>query len=195
MKENRGNGSGTRGHGWRLVVWGTALFLLLLPLVAMQFTEEVHWTLLDFVVFGAMLVGACGSYELAARASANNVYRAAAGVAVVAAFILVWLSLGIGIIRRAGDPANLMVFGVLAVGIIGAVIARLQAHGMAFTLFAMAFAQALLAAIALVAGLGLSSSGPAKILLLSGFFVVLFAGSALLFRKAAQEQASPGPVR
>ena len=33
MKEKRENSSGKRGLGWRLAVWGTAVFLLLLPLV------------------------------------------------------------------------------------------------------------------------------------------------------------------
>lgn len=188
-------GNNKSGGRWRLAVWGAAVFLLLLPLVAMQFTEEVNWTLFDFVVFGTMLAGACGAYELATRASASGVYRAAAGIAVVAAFILVWLSIGVGIIGRDGDPANLMMFGVLAVGIVGAVIARLQAHGMAVVMFAMALSQALVAAIALIAGLGASSNGPAQILLLNGFFVMLFTGSALLFRKAAQEQAPEGSMQ
>jgi hypothetical protein len=107
------------------------------------------------------------------------------GVAIAAAFILVWLSLGVGIIGKDGDPANLMYFGVLAVGVIGAIIARLQPHGMARALFATAIAQALVAAIALIAGLGLPWSGPAEILVLNGFFIALFAGSAWLFRRAA----------
>jgi predicted Na+-dependent transporter len=55
------------GTRWRIVIWGTAAFLLLLPLIAMQFTNEVNWDETDFVVFGAMLFGACGVYELAAR--------------------------------------------------------------------------------------------------------------------------------
>jgi hypothetical protein len=112
-------------------------------------------------------------------------YRAAIGVALAAALILVWLSLGVGIIGKDGDPANLMYFGVLAVGMIGAIIARLKPHGMARALFATALAQALVAAIALVAGLGLPWSGPAEILLLNGFFIALFGGSAWLFRRAA----------
>ena len=115
-----------------------------------------------------------------------TMYRFAIGVALAAAFILIWLSLGVGIIGKDGDPANLMYFGVLAVGIIGAIIARLQPHGMARALFATAFAQALVAVIALIGGLGLPWSGPAEILGLNGFFIVLFAGSALLFRRAAR---------
>ena len=117
----------------------------------------------------------------------NTAYRSAIGVALAAAFILVWLSLGVGIIGRDGDPANLMYFGVVAVGIIGAILARLQPSGMARTMLAMAVAQALVTAIALAARLGLPYSGPLEILLLNGFFVALFAGSAWLFQRGARK--------
>src|ERR687895_1422202 len=119
---------------------------------------------------------------------ARNAYRAAVGVALAAAFVLVWLSLGVGIIGADGDPANTMYFGVLAVGIIGAIVARFRPHGMARALFATALAQALVAVIALIAGLGLPWSPPLEILALNGFFVALFVGSAFLFRYAAREQ-------
>jgi hypothetical protein len=122
----------------------------------------------------------------------STAYRSAIGVALAAAFILVWLSLGVGIIGKDGDPANLMYFGVLAVGIIGAIIARLQPHGMARALFATVLAQALVAAIALIAGLGLPWSGPAEILVLNGCFIALFAGSAWLFRRAAHGRPERG---
>jgi hypothetical protein len=104
----------------------------------------------------------------------------------------VWLSLGVGIIGKDGDPANLMYFGVLAVGVIGAIIARFQPHGMARALFAAALAQAVVAAIALIARLGLPWSGPAEIVGLNGFFMALFAGSAWLFRRAARGRPERG---
>ncbi len=119
-------------------------------------------------------------------------YRSAVGVALAAALILVWLSLGVGIIGADGDPANLMYFGVLAVGIIGALIARFQPRGMTRALFATALAQALVAVIVLIFGLGLPWSPPVEILGLNGFFVSLFVGSALLFRYAAREQTPAG---
>ena len=154
MAGNTENGGGRRGSRWRIAVWGTAALMLLLPLVAMQFTDEVDWDEADFAVFGAMLAGACGTYELAARMTGNTAYRAAVGVALAAAFILVWMNLAVGIIGTEDNPANLMYGGVLAVGIIGAVIARFQPHGMARALVATALAQALVAVIALIAGLG-----------------------------------------
>jgi len=122
----------------------------------------------------------------------RNAYRAAVGVALAAAFMLVWLSLGVGIIGADGDPANLMYFGVLAVGIIGAIIARFRPRGMNRALFAMALAQALVAVIALIFGLGYPWSPPLEILVLNGFFVALFVGSALLFRHAARGRTTAG---
>jgi hypothetical protein len=71
-----------------------------------------------------------------------------------------------------------MYIGVLAVGLIGTIIARFQPHGMARTFFAMALAQALVAVITMIAGLGFT-------LLINGFFVALWVGSALLFRRAS----------
>ena len=117
----------------------------------------------------------------------NTAYRSAVGVALAAAFILVWLSLGVGVIGADGDPANLMYSGVFAVGIIGAIIARLQPRGMARALFATALAQALVAMIALILGLGYPASPPLEIVGLNGLFVALFVASALLFRHAARE--------
>lgn len=122
----------------------------------------------------------------------NTAYRSAIGVALAAAVLLVWLSLGVGIIGADGDPANRMYFGVLAVGIIGALLARFQPQGMARALFATALAQASVAAIALIAGLGLPWSPPAEIILLNGFFMALFSGSAWLFRRAARGQPERG---
>jgi hypothetical protein len=192
-----GNADGGRGRlesRWRIALWGTAAIVLLLPLLAMQFTEEVAWGPADFAIFGAMLVGVCGTYELAAKVAGDKTYRAAIVIALAAAFILVWLSLGVGIIGKDGDPANRMYFGVLAVGIIGAIFARLQPRGMARALFATALAQVLVAGVALIAGLGLPWSGPAKLLALSGFFVALFAGSAWLFQRAGRGRHEPGGV-
>jgi hypothetical protein len=69
------------------------------------------------------------AYELAVRMSSDTAYRAAAGIALAAAFILIWVNLAVGIIGSEDELANLMYFGVLAVGIIGALIARFQPHG------------------------------------------------------------------
>lgn len=179
------NGSPRLGDRWRIAIWGTAAFLLLLPLVAMQFTDEVDWDETDFIVIGAMLFAACGTVEMAARLSRNTAYRAAVGVAVVAAFLLIWINLAVGIIGNENNPANLMFGGVLVVGVIGAYIARFQPYGMARALVATAIAQASIGVIALIASWRLEA------VLLPGCFAILWLVSAGLFWKAAREQV-PG---
>ena len=186
MAGNMENGGERRGSRWRIAVWGAAALLLLLPLVAMQVTDEVDWDPADFVTFGAMLVTAGGAYELAARQTGNHAYRAAVGVALVTAFILVWMNLAVGIIGREDNPANLMYPGVLAVGIVGAFVARFRPQGMARALVATALAQALVAVIGLTAGLG-------SALVLTGIFMALWLVSAWLFRRAAREQTAGAP--
>lgn len=119
----------------------------------------------------------------------DRVRRFGVGVALAAAFLLAWVSLGVGLIGADGDPANVMYFGVIAVGIVGALIARFEPRGMAVALFATAAAQALVAAIALFGGLGRPWSGPLEIVLSNAFFVGLFTGSGCLFRRAAMLRA------
>ena len=175
------------GELWRIARWGVAGLILLLPLVAMQFTDEVVWGPGDFVVAGVLLFGSVLTYELVARKMRNLAYKAAVGIAVVTALLLVWVNLAVGIIGSEDNPANLMYLGVLAVGIIGALMARLEPRGMALALFGTALAQMLVAVIALVAGLGSAGSGPLEIVAVNGMFVTLFVGSALLFQRAASQ--------
>jgi hypothetical protein len=123
----------------------------------------------------------------------NALYHAAVGVAVAAAFLLVWINLAVGIIGSEDDPANLMYGGVLAVAIIGAVVGRFQPAGMARALSATALAQALIGVIALTAGFGSTApSFPEAIVFLTGFFAALWLIAAWLFRKAAREPTPEG---
>lgn len=184
MSRDAKDGKVRHGNGWRIAVWGTAGLALLLPWVAMRFTSEVSWGPADFIIFGAMLLAACGTYELATRMTGNSTYRAAVGVAVAAAFLLIWISLAVGIIGTEGNPANLIFAGVLVVGIVGALISRFRPSGMARALVATALAQASVAVIALFTAWGKEA------VMLPMFFVALWFTSAWLFRKAAREQTS-----
>ena len=103
--------------------------------------------------------------------------------------ILVWMNLAVGLIGTEDNPANLMYGGVLVVGIFGAIIARFRPHGMARALFATALAQALVPVIALIIGKLQVTSAEVflGVLILNGFFIALWVGSALLFRRAARK--------
>ncbi|KFN44165.1 hypothetical protein [Arenimonas oryziterrae] len=180
MAANMENGSERRGNLLRIAVWSTAACLLLLPLVAMQFTSEVNWTGLDFAVFGIMLLVACSTYEVGVRMSRDTFYRAGVGVAALAGFFLVWINIAVGIIGSEHNRANLMFFGVLAVGLVGALIARLRAAGMVHALITTAVAQALV-----LVGAQFTGSDPA-LLPLTVCFTGAWLVSAALFWKAAQ---------
>jgi hypothetical protein len=168
-------------------------FILLLHLLAMQITDAVVWGPADFAVAGALLFGTGLTYQLVTRKAGTIAYRFAVGAALAAALILVWVNLAVGLIGSEDDPANLMYIGVLAVGIIGALIARFRSRGMARALLATALAQALVAVVALIAGMHQNpGSSVFEILAANAFFVALFVGSALLFRYAARERTPAG---
>jgi len=165
--------SGMRRHGtpWRLIGWGGAACLLLVPLIA-----RAPWTAFDFACM-AFLLGSVGlGFELVARKSNSAPYRVAAGVAILAAFLLVWINGAVGMIGSEDDPINLLFLGVLAIGGVGALLARFRPRGMAVAMLATAAAQAL-------AGLsGLASDWRGGILAtgFSAFWLL----SAALFREA-----------
>jgi hypothetical protein len=186
MAGNTENSGGRRGSRCRVAAWAAAAIVLLLPLVAMQFTDEVNWDVADFVFAGALIVGVGVPFDLAVRKTGDTAYRAAVGGALAAAFLLVWVNAAVGIIGSEDNDANLMYGGVLAVGVVGALIACFRPRGMARALVATALAQASVAVVALVAGLGSPGSGPLEIVALNGFFVALWVGSAWLFRHAAR---------
>lgn len=169
---------------WRLLLWGGAAFLLLLPAVDMQFTAQVQWTATDFIVFGTMLAIAGGLCELAAWLSRDLVYLTAAVIAIGAGFLLVWANLAVGVIGDEGNPVNLIFLGVLAIGLCGALLARFKPAGMARAAAAMAAAQLAAAGVGFCLG-----ERRAVALMLS--WVAAWALSALLFRKAATREMAP----
>lgn len=178
-------GGESRENAWRIVGWSAVALVLVAPLVAMQFTDEVNWTGIDFVFAAGLLITVGGLFELAMRKSGDVAYRAAIGVALAAALLLVWVNGAVGIIGSEDNDANLMYAGVLAIGITGALLARFRSRGMAWAMAAASAAQAVVAGIAIVGGLGAPYTEPWELLLLNGFFVVLFAGAAMLFQEAA----------
>lgn len=78
----------------------TAL-ILMVPLVAMQFTDGVNWDETDFAVVGVLLLGTGLLFELAMRKVRSVKHRAAVGVALVVALLLVWAELAVGIFGTA----------------------------------------------------------------------------------------------
>lgn len=78
------------------IVLGTA-FILLIPLVAMQFTDEVKWGPFDFIVIGILLLGTGLVYEVLAQKMRTGVHRAVLATVLAGMLFLVWAELAVGV--------------------------------------------------------------------------------------------------
>lgn len=159
--------------------------LLLVPLVAMQFSDGARWSLFDFVLAGVLLSGTGFLYELVASRAGNLWHKLAVALSVGTGLMLIWVNLSVGFIGSENNPANLLYLGVIAVGLTGAIVGRFEPRGLARAMFATAGAHALVGVITMIAGL---SRGDAltRTTLANGCFVLLWAGSGLLFRHASK---------
>ena len=72
-------------------------FILAIPLVAMQFTSEVDWKLLDFIVMGTLLTVTGLAIELVARNVKTTTWRIGISIAILILLLLVWAELAVGI--------------------------------------------------------------------------------------------------
>jgi len=163
-----------------------ALGLWMVPLVASQVVEGWNWPARTFVIVYVLFFATGMAYAVIARKMGAWSYKAGVGVALVAGFILGWSNMVH--VADSENPANLVYYSVLAVGIVGACLARLKPRGLARTLFAMAVTLALIAVI-------LPSGAPpylARNMAIGHVvLVVLFAASGLLFRRASLAREYP----
>lgn len=170
------------------VALGTAL-LLLIPLVAMQFSREVNWTGFDFLVASGLLFGAGLAFTLLARLGNSAPYRLGMAVAVGAGLLLVWANLAVGLVGSENNPANLLYGAVLVVAFGGAVAARFRPLGMSRAMFAAALTYVVVTLLALfvwppaVAHAEPSANLP-NVLVANGVFAALWAVAGWLFQRA-----------
>lgn len=80
-----------------LIILATAAALLLIPFVAMQFTNEVNWSIFDFAIMGGMLTGTGLLIELTLRLVKSWQNRLIICGVVLVLFLLVWAELAVGI--------------------------------------------------------------------------------------------------
>ncbi len=73
------------------------VFLLLIPLIAMQFTHEVNWGPLDFLVAGVLLLAAGLVIDVVIRKVKNSNYRIGIIIVLLIALVLIWAELAVGI--------------------------------------------------------------------------------------------------
>jgi hypothetical protein len=164
--------------------------ILLIPLTAMLLGwEGWHWRPGSFVVAWVLLTGVGLAYRLLARQATSRSFRSATALALVSALALVWINGAVGLIGSEANPANLLYGGVLAVGLAGALVARLKPAGLARALLATALAQLLVPVVALVFWPDDFSPGLVPVFGANLLFALSFAVSGWLFRRAAGKPA------
>ncbi|MEE4302758.1 MAG: hypothetical protein V2J19_01285 [Wenzhouxiangella sp.] len=176
---------------WRVIGWGAAASLLLLPVVAMQLTDGVRWTIGDFV-FAVLALGGTGlALELAMRHARDFASRLGFALALAGALLMVWINAAVGIIGPSANDANVLYGFVLLVGLLAAVLGNFQPAAMVRAMLATASAQVLLTVVAIVVGLGQPETSQLELVAVNGFFMPFWLGSALLFRLSPRMTEDP----
>ena len=87
------------------IIISIVILLLLIPFIAMQFTNEVAWSVMDFVVAGILLLGTGLAIEFVLRKVKNTKHRIIICILILLALLLLWLELAVGIFGTpiAGD--------------------------------------------------------------------------------------------
>ena len=80
-----------------IIVVLVLVILLLIPLIAMQFTDEVNWTPLDFVFAGVLLLATGLIFDLVMRKVKNIKYRIVILIILLLGLVLIWAELAVGI--------------------------------------------------------------------------------------------------
>lgn len=159
------------------------LLLLLVPLIAMQFTSEVNWSVSDFIVAGVLLLGCGLLLERAWSRTGNFAHRLAYGLAIFTGLLLIWVNLAVGLIGSEDNSVNLLYGLVLLTEVFGSLVVRFRPQGMFRVLLLTAAVQTSIPVIALLAGWMRHAYLPFE-LGANALFVLLFVVSAQLFNRS-----------
>ncbi len=71
--------------------------LLLVPLIAMQFTDEVNWNAADFLVMGLLLTGTALVTTVIAERLKQSRHKLMLSLFALAVVLVIWAELAVGI--------------------------------------------------------------------------------------------------
>lgn len=80
-----------------VIILATAIAILLIPLIAMNFTNDVNWKIFDFLIAGILLIGTGLTLEFILRKIKTLRYRILFGIALFVVLFLIWAELAVGI--------------------------------------------------------------------------------------------------
>jgi hypothetical protein len=80
-----------------IIILSVTAFILAIPMVAMQFTNEVVWTLSDFITAGILLLSTGLAIELVIRNLKTGTLRTIVLIVILLVLFLIWVELAVGI--------------------------------------------------------------------------------------------------
>ena len=83
------------------LLYSIPFVILTIPLIAMQFTKEVNWTISDFLVMGILLFSTVFTIDFVLKKVKTLKSRLIVIFAIVILLVLVWAELAVGIV---GSP-------------------------------------------------------------------------------------------
>lgn len=81
----------------RIVILVTTIGILLIPLIAMCFTDNVNWKVFDFLIAGVLLIATGLILDFILRKIKTLRYRILLGIALFLMLFLIWAELAVGI--------------------------------------------------------------------------------------------------
>ncbi len=75
----------------------STVLLLIIPLIAMQFTNQVNWTPSDFIVAAILLLSTGFAIDFVIKKVRTKKYRITLSAIIVVMLLLVWAELAVGI--------------------------------------------------------------------------------------------------
>ncbi len=81
----------------RTIILSVIGFILLLPLIGMQFSHEVNWTISDFIIAGILLAIVGLSIELVFKLTSTKMQKLLFLAIVLILGLLIWAEMAVGI--------------------------------------------------------------------------------------------------
>lgn len=170
---------------WRLAAWLTAAALMLMP-IAVQLTHgPFGWSIGDFAFIAIILLSGSAIFDLTARRAPSFSYLAAAGAALAASFGLIVVNGAVGLVGSEDEVHNLFFFGVLAVAILGSILARGRPVAMAKAMLAAAGAHIAVSTALLIAADKVRNEGQQIEVIGLSVFALLWLASSWLFWRSS----------
>jgi len=80
-----------------LIIILIVTLILSIPFIAMQFSNEVAWSVSDFIIMALLLLGTGLAVEFVLRSLASTKRRIIACLVIIGLFLLIWAELAVGI--------------------------------------------------------------------------------------------------